>query len=202
MAPWWWFLREPKHVGATIGILIVLIFLWFYNCVHHCGTIKSALMVHTSRAAFPHEPNVCLSPSIITVYISKFFFRMICYVYLDIYYFVSAEFIFVSHPHIEQLWALLPVRLLSLKICTRITELICFTQYLWLSDWWPSRVRSIECCICKRYLMCYILTPMGRLKNCYFLYSAVPRDQATLYIPERQNSDTHLCDKFRNLKSL
>jgi hypothetical protein len=45
MTPWWWFLREPKHVGATIGILIVLIFLWFYNCVHHCGTIKSALIL-------------------------------------------------------------------------------------------------------------------------------------------------------------
>jgi hypothetical protein len=22
-APWWWFLREPKHVGVIIGILIV-----------------------------------------------------------------------------------------------------------------------------------------------------------------------------------
>jgi hypothetical protein len=43
--PWWWFLREPKHVGATVGILIVLIFLWFYNCVHRCGTIKSALIL-------------------------------------------------------------------------------------------------------------------------------------------------------------
>jgi hypothetical protein len=45
MAPWWWFLHEPKHVGATVGILIVLIFLWFYNCVHHCGKIKSALIL-------------------------------------------------------------------------------------------------------------------------------------------------------------
>jgi prolyl-tRNA editing enzyme YbaK/EbsC (Cys-tRNA(Pro) deacylase) len=44
MAPWWWFLREPKRVGATVGILIVLIFPWFYNCVHHCGTVKSALL--------------------------------------------------------------------------------------------------------------------------------------------------------------
>ena len=34
IAPWWWFLREPKHVGAIVGILIVLTFLWFYNCVH------------------------------------------------------------------------------------------------------------------------------------------------------------------------
>jgi hypothetical protein len=23
IAPWWWFLREPKHVGAFVGILIV-----------------------------------------------------------------------------------------------------------------------------------------------------------------------------------
>ena len=23
IAPWWWFLREPKHVGTIIGILIV-----------------------------------------------------------------------------------------------------------------------------------------------------------------------------------
>jgi len=23
VAPWWWFLREPKHVGATVGILVV-----------------------------------------------------------------------------------------------------------------------------------------------------------------------------------
>jgi hypothetical protein len=29
IAPWWWFLREPKHVGVTIGILTVLTFLWF-----------------------------------------------------------------------------------------------------------------------------------------------------------------------------
>ena len=34
IVPWWWFLREPKHVGAIVGILIVLTFLWFYNCVH------------------------------------------------------------------------------------------------------------------------------------------------------------------------
>ena len=34
IASWWWFLSEPKHVGAIVGILIVLIFLWFYNCVH------------------------------------------------------------------------------------------------------------------------------------------------------------------------
>jgi hypothetical protein len=29
IAPWWWFLREPKHVEATVGILIVLIFVWY-----------------------------------------------------------------------------------------------------------------------------------------------------------------------------
>ena len=23
ITPWWWFLREPKHVGAIVGILIV-----------------------------------------------------------------------------------------------------------------------------------------------------------------------------------
>ena len=23
IAPWWWFLREPKHVGVIMGILIV-----------------------------------------------------------------------------------------------------------------------------------------------------------------------------------
>ena len=23
IAPWWWFLREPKHVGAIVGVLIV-----------------------------------------------------------------------------------------------------------------------------------------------------------------------------------
>jgi hypothetical protein len=35
IAPWLWFLREPKHVGAIVGILIiVLTFLWSYNCVH------------------------------------------------------------------------------------------------------------------------------------------------------------------------
>ena len=45
IVPWWWFLRETKHVGATVGILIVLIVLWFYICVHHVGTIKSALIL-------------------------------------------------------------------------------------------------------------------------------------------------------------
>ena len=34
LAPWWWFLHELKHDGANVGILIVLTFLWFYNCVH------------------------------------------------------------------------------------------------------------------------------------------------------------------------
>ena len=34
IALWWWFLREPKHVGAIVGILIILTFLWFYNSVH------------------------------------------------------------------------------------------------------------------------------------------------------------------------
>ena len=43
IAPWWWFLREPKHVGAIVGILIVLIFLWFCNCVHQFGITNSAL---------------------------------------------------------------------------------------------------------------------------------------------------------------
>jgi hypothetical protein len=33
IAPWKWFLRQPKHVGAIVGILIILIFLRFYNCV-------------------------------------------------------------------------------------------------------------------------------------------------------------------------
>jgi hypothetical protein len=52
MAPWWWFLREPKHIGATVGILIVLTSLWFYNCVHHCGIIKSALRPSHSLLLF------------------------------------------------------------------------------------------------------------------------------------------------------
>jgi hypothetical protein len=33
-APWWWFLREPKHVGANVIVLSVLTFLRFYNSVH------------------------------------------------------------------------------------------------------------------------------------------------------------------------
>jgi hypothetical protein len=40
MAPWWWFLREPKHVGVTVGIFNcfnIPVILWF---LHHCGTIK------------------------------------------------------------------------------------------------------------------------------------------------------------------
>jgi hypothetical protein len=45
IAPWWWFLREPKHVGVTVGILIVLIFLWFYNCVNQFGIIKKCLIL-------------------------------------------------------------------------------------------------------------------------------------------------------------
>jgi hypothetical protein len=45
IAPWWWFLHELKHVGATVGILIVLIFLWFYICVHQVGRIKRAFIL-------------------------------------------------------------------------------------------------------------------------------------------------------------
>jgi hypothetical protein len=33
IVPWLWFLREKKHVGTTAGILIVLIFLWFFLSV-------------------------------------------------------------------------------------------------------------------------------------------------------------------------
>jgi hypothetical protein len=56
MAPWWWFLREPKHVAATVGILGVLMFLWFYDCVHHCGTIKSdlILLMHGTNMKISH----------------------------------------------------------------------------------------------------------------------------------------------------
>jgi len=43
IAPWRWLLRKPKHVGAIVEILIVLIFPWFYNCVHQFGIIKKCL---------------------------------------------------------------------------------------------------------------------------------------------------------------
>jgi len=33
-APWWWFMREPKHVGACVIILYRFNILWFYNSVH------------------------------------------------------------------------------------------------------------------------------------------------------------------------
>jgi len=29
IAPWWWFLREPKHVGANVIILYCFNILWF-----------------------------------------------------------------------------------------------------------------------------------------------------------------------------
>ena len=49
-------------------------------------------MVHIcSRAASPHEPNVYLSASIISVHISEFFW-MICYIYLDLYCFRIISF--------------------------------------------------------------------------------------------------------------
>jgi len=34
IAPWWWFLREPKHVGVNVKVLSVLTFLRFYISVH------------------------------------------------------------------------------------------------------------------------------------------------------------------------
>jgi hypothetical protein len=55
IAPWWLFLREPKHVGATVGILIVLIFLWFYICVRQVGRIKKCFA--TIDARYKHEDN-------------------------------------------------------------------------------------------------------------------------------------------------
>ena len=48
---WWWFLLEPKHVGATVGILVVLIFLWICICVRHVGIMKSALI----RSSCPYR---------------------------------------------------------------------------------------------------------------------------------------------------
>jgi glutamine synthetase type III len=36
-----------------VGILIVLIFLWFYNCVHQFGIIKKCL--DTVDARYKHE---------------------------------------------------------------------------------------------------------------------------------------------------
>jgi len=34
IAPWWWFLREPKHVGVNVTVLSVLTFLRFYISVY------------------------------------------------------------------------------------------------------------------------------------------------------------------------
>jgi CBS domain containing-hemolysin-like protein len=59
IAPWWWFLREPKHAGATVGILIVLIFLWFYICVRQAGRIKSALILLMHGT---NMKNICPAP--------------------------------------------------------------------------------------------------------------------------------------------
>ena len=47
IAPWLWFLREPNHVEAIVGILIVLIFLWFYNCVHQFGTKRKCVYIES-----------------------------------------------------------------------------------------------------------------------------------------------------------
>jgi hypothetical protein len=69
MAPLWWFLREPKHVGVNVGILIVLIFLWFYNCVHRCGIIKKCF--DTVDARYKHEDEVILLAVLTCVYSTK-----------------------------------------------------------------------------------------------------------------------------------
>jgi len=34
IAPWWWLLREPKHVGVNATVLSVVTFLRFYTSVH------------------------------------------------------------------------------------------------------------------------------------------------------------------------
>jgi hypothetical protein len=53
MAPWWWFLREPKHVGATVGIFncfSIPVILWL------CASLwnnKSAF--DTVDARYKHE---------------------------------------------------------------------------------------------------------------------------------------------------
>jgi hypothetical protein len=62
MAPWWWFLCEPKHVGVNVGILIVLIFLLFYNCVHHCGK-KKCFDIVDARYKHEEKHNLFLLPT-------------------------------------------------------------------------------------------------------------------------------------------
>jgi hypothetical protein len=53
IAPWWWFLREPKHVGASVGILIVFnIPMILYLCIS-VGIIKECF--DTVDARCKHE---------------------------------------------------------------------------------------------------------------------------------------------------
>ena len=48
---------ELKRIGAIVGILIVLIFLRFYNCVHQFGIIKKCF--DTVDARYKHEEGQC-----------------------------------------------------------------------------------------------------------------------------------------------
>jgi hypothetical protein len=49
MAPWWWFLREPKHVGATVGI---------FNCSNIPVILWLCASVWNNKSALMHKSNL------------------------------------------------------------------------------------------------------------------------------------------------
>ena len=52
-APWRWFVHAWTETCRSDSRNIVLIFLWFYNCVHQFGIIKYCL--NTVDARYKHE---------------------------------------------------------------------------------------------------------------------------------------------------
>jgi hypothetical protein len=56
IAPWWWFLREPKHVGAIVGILIVFNIPMILQLFATPGIINSVLilLMHGSNMKTAH----------------------------------------------------------------------------------------------------------------------------------------------------
>jgi len=60
IAPWLWYLREPKHVGAIVGILIVLKIPVILKLCASVGIIKIALIQKLTILAVKICRHICL----------------------------------------------------------------------------------------------------------------------------------------------
>jgi hypothetical protein len=128
---------EPKHVGVNVGILIVLIFVLFYNCVHHCGKIKSALilLMHGTDMKIIYLLFIYFIITYLFIYLLAYSFIYYLFIYLFASLFITHFLCFFTSefPYIISLYyiknqqeATLAVLFISnCKITLHVSDTLC-----------------------------------------------------------------------------